>query len=315
MKLQKRPKHAVDIPYSDIVRIRKNEKIPNIYDVELRHADYLHKFDSVECHVVLYPYSRKICSNTIKFYPYEEYVKDILTQQKSAYIQLKSQFDKMFGIFLGLLITLVFFILKPVDLFSVESIVSVLGAYFFGKELWTEIERILIDISKTWPIRYLENYYAYQLEKHTTLTHYSYFAKKHRYGKASLLPEKIDFIEKSNSQTVRMYFNMKEICPFEETSSHILSIHVEPELVEEFDREGFLFGVKLSFNKRFLGWVKSLELFQSLHKYAKGCLDHNGKWIDGSVFYRKTLTFGRIKMFLKHGLLEHQSILKPKCSI
>jgi hypothetical protein len=108
---------------------------------------------------------------------------------------------------------------------------------------------------------------------------------------------------------------MKEVCPFEETSSHILSIHVEPESVDEFDREGFLFGVKLSFNKRFLGWVKSLELFQSLHRYAKGCLDHTGKWVDGGVFYRKTLTLGRIKMFLKHGLLERQSILKPKRSI
>lgn len=314
MKLRKKPKHAVDIPYNDIVRIKKNDNIPNIYDVELRHAEYLRKFDSVECHIVLYPYSRKICSDTIKFYPYEEYVKDILTHQKSAYIQLKSQFDKMFGISLGLLITLIFFIFKPVDLFSVESIVSVLGAYFFGKELWGEIERILIDISKTWGIRYLENYYAYQLEKHTTLTHYSYFAKKHRYGTASLLPEKIDFIEKSNSQTVRMYFNMKELYLFQETSSHILSIHVEPELVGEFENEGFLFGVKLSFNKRFLGWVKSLELFQSLHKYAKGCLDHTGNWVEGGVFYRKTLTLGRIKMFLKHGLVQHQSIIKPKRS-
>lgn len=312
MKFFKKPDNAVDIPYNDIVRFKKNDELPNIYDVELRHAQYLRQFSSVECHIVLYPYSRQICSNTLKFYPYEEYVKDILTQQKSAYYPLNSQFDKLFGIFMGVLITVIFFKFKPGDLFSVESIVSVLGAYFFGKELWGEIERILIDVSKTWRIRYIEQYYAYRLEKHTTLTHYSYFAKKHRYGKASLIPEKIDFIEKSNSQTVRMLFNMKDICSFQETSSHILSIHVDADLVEAFEREGFLLGVKLSFNRRVLGWVKSLELFQSLHNYAKGCLDQTGKWVDGGIFYRKTLRFGRFKMFLKHGLIHHKSIIKPK---
>jgi hypothetical protein len=314
MKLKKASKTSVQIPYNDIIQFKKNDEFPNIYDVELQHPEYLGQFDSVECHIVLYPYSRNICSGNIKFYPYEEYVKDILSQQKSAYTQLNSQFDKMFGIFLGLLITFIFFIFKPVDLFSVESIVSVLGAYFFGKELWVEIERILIDVSKTWRIRYLENYYAYQLGKHTTLTHYSYFAKKHRYGKAPLLPEKIDFIEQSNSQTVRMYFNMKARRAFQNASSHILSIHLDPELVQDFEDKGFLFGVKLSFNKSFLGFTKSLEFFQSLHKYAKGCLDHAGEWIEDGIFYRKTLTWGRMKLFLKHGVVKNQSLLKPKRS-
>lgn len=310
MKLQKRKKKTIDIPYHDIIRLRKNEKFSNIYDVELRHAEFLRQYDSVECHVVLYPYSRKVCSNDVKFYPYEEYVTDILSHQKSAYIQLRSEFDKMFGIFLGAVITVIFFIFKPADLFSVESIVSVFGAYFFGKELWEEIEKIFINLTKKWKFRYTENYYAYQLEKHTTLTHYSYFAKKHRYGKASLLPEKIDFIEKSNSQTVRMCFNMKERKSVQETSSHILSIHIDPELIQDFENDGFLFGVKLSLNKRFLWLTKSLELFQSVHNFVKGCLDEKGKWNEGAVFYRKTLTWGRIKWFLKSGVLEHLAFIK-----
>ena len=310
VSIKKKSKGEIEIPYHDFIRFRKNEKLSNIYDVDLRHAEYLQQYDTVECHVVLYPYSREICSQNIKFYPYEEYVKDILSQQKSAYVQLKSQFNKMFGIVLGLVITVIFFLFNPKDLFSVESIVSVIGAYFFGKELWDEIEKILIDISKTWRLRYIENYYAYQLEKHTTLTHYSYFAKKHRYGKASMLPEKIDFIEKSNSQTVRMCFKMKELRKSQETSSHILSIHVDPDLVQEFENQGFMLGIKLSFNKRFLGITKSLELFQSVHNYTKGCLDEAGTWIEGAVFYRKTLTWGRIKGFLKSGLLQHQPIIK-----
>ena len=71
-----------------------------------------------------------------------------------------------------------------------------------------------------------------------------------------------------------------------------------------------MFGVKLSFNKRLLGITKSLELFQSVHNYTKGCLDETGTWIDGGVFYRKTLTWGRLKWFLKNGVLRHQAIIK-----
>lgn len=303
--------HIADLPYNDFIRLRKNDKIPNFYDVELRHADYLQRYDSVECHVVVYPYSRKVYSHHMRFYPYEEYVKDILSRQKSAYTAIKSQFDKLFGVVLGLLITIIFWFLKPVDLYSVESTVSVIGAYFVGKELWDEIENFLIELTKTWRLRYIESYYAYALEKHTTMTNYGYFAKRHRYGKASLLPDKMDFIEKSNSQTVRMWFDTKELYAFQEPASHILSIHITPDVVQEFEQEGFLFGIKLSFNKRCLcGIVKSLELFQSVHNYVKGCLDENGAWIDDGLFYRQTFMLGRLKWFYTNGLLIHRAIIK-----
>ena len=301
---------SIEIPYNDFIRLRKNKDIPNIYDVEMNHIDHLRTYDSVECHIVLYPYSRKICSENITFYPFEEYVKDILTYQKSAYVKLSSQFNKLFGLFLGIVITMIFFKLKPDDLFSVESIVSVFGAYFVGKEIWDDIEKILINLSKNWRLRYQENYYFYQLEKHTTLTHYSYFAKKHRYGKAPLLPEKIDFIEQSNSQTVRMCFNMKDLQSLTESSGHILSIHIDPSLLSDFEHDSFMFGVKFSLNKHLLGFIKRVELFQSLHKHSKGSLDENGKWIERGVFYRKTLTFGRLKAFLKSGLPYQKTIIE-----
>jgi hypothetical protein len=310
MKLRKRDKQTDLVPYSDIIWLHKNEDIPNIYDVEMKQIEHLQRYDSIECHLVLYPYSRKVCSEHIKFYPFEEYVKDILTQQKSAYVKLCSQFNELFGLFLGLIITLIFMKFKPTEFFSVEAIVSVLGAYFVGKELWDDLENILINISKTWKIRYLENYYAYRLGKHTTLTNYSRFAKTQRYGKVPLLPEKIDFIEQSNSQTIRMYFDMNELQAFRDSSGHVLSIHIDPSVLQDFEQEGFMFGVKLSFNKHLFGIMKSLELFQSLHKQAKGCLDEKGEWIEGGIFYRKTLTYGRMKLFLKSGLIHHKTIIE-----
>lgn len=311
MNLQERTKETqpVTIPYHDMIRLHKNEEIPNVYDVEMKQFEHLQKYDSVECHIVLYPYSRKICSENIKFYPFEEYVKDILSSQKSAYIPIHSQFHEMFGLLMGLILIVIFALFKPTELFSLEAIVSVLGVYFVGKELWDDIERMLIDISKTWRLRYQENYYAYQLGRHTTLTHYSRFAKKNRYGKVSLLPEKMDFITQSNSQTIRMCFVIKDLRSSQDSTGHIFSIHLDPALVQEFEQEGFMFGVKLSFNKDFLGVVRHFELFQSLHKGSKGCLDKNGEWTEGGIFYRKTLTLGRLKLFIKSGLLHQETII------
>ena len=303
----------IDILHNDIIRLQKNKDLPNIYDIEMQQLDELAQYDSVECHIVLYPYSRKICSKDIKFYPFEEYVKDILSHQKSAYAKSSSQFNKIFGLLLGLLITIIFFKFKPDDLFSVESIVSVFGAYFVGKEVWDDIEKNLINLSKNWKLRYQEDYYFYRLEKYTTLTLYSNFAKKQRYGKTPLLPGKIDFIEQSNSQTLRMYFNIQDFQDFcscnGRSSGHLFSIHVEPELLVDFEQEGFMLGVKLSLNKHVLGFTKRIELFQSLHKNSQGALDEHGIWSEGSVFYRKTVTFGRLKAFLQSAVIHQKTII------
>lgn len=297
------------IPYKDIIRLRKNQEMPNIYDVELEHIQKLKEYNSLECHIVVYPYSRKLCSDNIEFHPFEEYVKDILTDQKSAYIKISSQFDKTFGLLLGLITILFLIRFNPRGLFSVESIVSVFGVYFIGKELWDDIENLLINISRKWKIRYYGKRYLYRLEKHTTLTYYSYLAKKERYGKTTLLPEKIDFIQQSNSQTLRMYFNIKDLQSVKEPSAHILSVNIEPELLEEFEKEGYMFGVKLSFNKSYFGPVRCFELFQSFSKGSKGCLNEKGDWIDNAIFYRNTLRLGRLKYYMSKGFAHEKSII------
>jgi hypothetical protein len=295
--------------YKDIVQVRANKKISHIYDVELGHLDELHKLSSLECHVAFYPYSRKVTSDHFEFTPFEEYVNDIASHQKSTYMKIKNRFCNIFGLFLGILIVGIFSALKPQELLSIEPIVSIIGAYFIGKELWGDIEDLLIDISKNWRIRYVESYYFYRLEKHTTLSFYSRLAKKRRYGKEAILPEKMDLIQQKNSQTLRLFFNMKALKPAKGKYAHMLSIRLDPKQAKEFENDGFMFGVKLSFNKRFLGMTRNREFFQSVDKDIKGCLRENGEWTNGAVFYRNTFRLGRVKFFINKGLIENKSIL------
>ena len=300
----------MDIPFQDMIHLRRNEAVPNIYDVSAQGLDRLSAYREVELHTVLYPYSRQVSSQDIAFYPFEEYVRDVLSQQRSAYATRRSQFNELFGLLLGVAIALIFARFKPEDLFSIESIVSVFGAYTIGKELWDDIGRALVHVTKDWPIRVQDSYYRYRLEKHTTLTGYSFLAKRHRYGRLVVLPEKIDFIKQSNSQTLRMAFNMRETDVPAGVATHIHSIHVEPEVLEAFEEAGFLFGCKLSFNKRFLGITSSLELFQSVDGCLRGCLAADGTWVEDAVFYRRTFSLGYVKWYWKKGLIHDRTIVR-----
>lgn len=283
---------------NEVVEFVKKEDHPYIFDIRLKNMEDLKRYSSLEAHFVIYPYHRNINSKDIFFIPYEEYVDDILTCHKSAYYPARGIMDKLFGLFLGLIIILVFLLFKPDVLYSVESLVSVLGAYFVGKEIWYELEKVLIDLTIKLPVRYIERYYFYRLEKHTTLTNYSYFAKEQRYGCRAVLPDHMDFIQQSNSQTVRMLFSLKDIPECAGQSAHVLSIQVKPELLSKFEKAGFMFGVKISLNRSFLGFNWCREAFQSLSRDSRGCLDTKGEWINNAVFCRRTARIGRIKFFL-----------------
>jgi len=301
--------NQLNTPCENIISVKRSEKFTHIYDIELNRIEELKKFSSFECHVVLYPYSRKINSDNLSFNPFEEYVKDISTHQRSAYVELKSSFKEFFGIFLGALIWFMFYKFSTANIYTVESTVSILGAYFIGKDLWDDIEASLISITQKWRIRFTENYYSYRLEGHTTLTQYFSFAQKNRYSKSALFPDQMDFIEKSNSLTARMFFSRDSIKKIKDGSARILSIHIDEDLVEEFEKCGYLLGVKLSFNKKFLGVSKCFEMFQSLSFSKNGCLDEKENWIDNAAFFRKTFQAGRLKYFRKSGIIEDQKII------
>jgi hypothetical protein len=295
--------------FDNLIKLSQNSNFPHIYDVEILHLQEMKRYASVECHLVLYPYSRRITSDHIMFNPYEEYVDDINARQKSAYIKWSNHFSNVFGLVLAVVVTAFLLLLKIDNMYTVESIVSILGVYFVGKSLWVDIEKFLVNLTQNWRIRYQQSYYHYQMQKNTTLSFYSHLAKKRRYGITSLLPSQMDFIEQSNSKTIQMSFDKSDFKKAEEDSAHILSIHLVPSLLEELKKRGYMFGVKLSFNKRFLGITRSYELFQSIEKGTRGCLNGTGDWIDGAVFYRRTLSLMRLKYFRKSGTHHNRTII------
>ncbi|MGV8086932.1 MAG: hypothetical protein ACP5N1_04840 [Candidatus Woesearchaeota archaeon] len=294
--------------FSEIIRFQKNKKLKNVYDLEFDNIPDLKNNSSVECHVILYPYSRNITRDDYSFNPFEEYIKDLTKNKRSAYIPIRKPGKYIFGIFLGVLISLIIFNHDPEILFSVESIVGIFAAYFIGKDLWEDIDEMLVNLTQNSNLRYQNPYYQYKLDKNNTMTQYNYFAKKNRYGKEVVLPSKMEFIEEHNSSTARMYFNGEDI---KRTGNiaHILSIHINPKRIATFEKEGYLLGTKISLNKKILGINFGTDMFQSLSEKKKGCLDSNGKWLDNTVYYRKTLTIGRIKIFLKKGFITNMNMI------
>lgn len=286
------------------------ERRENVISVSLGKISELKKFHSIELHFILYPYSREINSKDIHFLPFEEYVEDVNSNQLSAYEKITKRFKQFFGFFLGSFIFLAFYFYNPKDLFSAESIVAVFAAYSIGKEIWEDIEKVFIQVSKNWKFRYVEDYYKYTLDENSTMTHYSNLAKKQRYQKDSILPEKLNFLELSNSQTLRLLFLKAKIQKLNSEEAHILSIHIKKEKMKEFLKKGFLFGVKISYNQKKYGILQNLELFQSIHLNKKGCLDENENWHEDKIFYRKAYSFYRLKFFVKRGLLGSKSIFK-----
>jgi len=289
--------------FSGLIKFHKNEKIKEIYDLEFDHLPDIKGNSSVECHVVLYPYSRNISRDDYTFNPFEEYVKDLTKNRKSAYIPIRKPGKYLFGIFLGLIISLLIWHYNKSIPFSVDTIVGILGAYFIGKDLWHDIDEMLVDITHNWNLRYQHPYYSYKLDKNNPMTQYSYFAKKHRYEKDAILPSKMEFIEEHNSSTARMYFDDEDLKKAG-NNAHILSISVKPDKVSALEKEGYMLGTKLSLNRRILFFTFGTDMFQSLSQKNKGCLDNKGNWMENTVYYRKTLAIGKVKLFWKKGFMK-----------
>ncbi|NUO02862.1 MAG: hypothetical protein HUU01_19820 [Saprospiraceae bacterium] len=307
--------HQQDIrQFNHLVQVSKNEAFPHIFDVELNGMGRLESFDSIECHVVAYPYSRQVEAKHIAFRPYEEYVQDIAFQQRSSYARIGDPFRNIFGLLLGGAIMIVFACLKPKELFSVEAIISVFGAYTIGKEMWSDLENWLIKVTDNRRLRFQPRYYQYQLERNTTVTRYTRLARRQRYGMAMILPGKMDFIQQSNSQTIRMCFDHDDYAGgLAENKVHVLSIHIDPETLEVFEKTGHLLGIKVSLNRRKgLAVTSSIELFQSYDGSSRGCLDLREIWVPEAVLCRRTFRIGRLKWYEAQFVLPELELIERK---
>lgn len=293
----------------EMIVIRRNADLPGIYDIEFRHLGRIRGYDLLECHLVLYPYSRQLNSGKIILTPYEEYARDILAQQRSAYKPIGQIGKNLFGIFLGALIIGIFALLKPVELYSIESIVSIIGAYAIGKELWDDLENWLVNVTASSKIRFQPRYYSFQLEKNTTISKYFSLARNSRYGHPMLLPHQMDFIQQSNSQTVRMLFRVTDLPTAAEGPVHVLSVHVPPALAGEFEEKGYMFGVKWGMVRKTGLLHRTSEVFQSLHGNSLGSLDAGNRWNEGDAFFRDTFSLGRVKFYWKSRVLDGVALI------
>ncbi len=290
------------IPASDLIRVRRNPRISHVFDVELRRIADLQRFDSVECHLVFYPYSRRVGARDFDICPYVEYTRDAAGHHRSAYSRIPDNASKIFGLALAILLVAFYCVVYPRFIYNVEAIIALFGVYFLGRDFWKDIEAQLISLTSDWRLSYRDRYYFYHLEKNSTLIHYASFAKRNRYGLVRLLPEMIDFISQSNSETVRMFFSGKSIRELTEPSVHLCSIHVEQHALDHILSEGFLFGVKMSFNTRLGPHFRKTEVFQSISSGEHGCISSDGKWHRNCAYYREVVTLGRLRHILAEGV-------------
>jgi hypothetical protein len=296
-------------PPHQIVNFHIADALPHIIDVELRQLAYLRRFSAVECHLVVFPYSRLVTTNDIKIMPFQDYAEDINNNQKSTYNRLANSNNKRFGVTLALLVVLIVLYFHPEEFSSAESLVSMFGAYVVGKELWSDLERNIIEWTKKGRLRYTENYYSYGIEKSTTLVQYSGFAMKNRYGEIALHPQKMEYLEQSSSKTVRLWFDREDL-EVEGESAHLLSLRLNPQLVDELQKAGYMLGIKLSLNQRtWWGGYRNWEFFQSWSRGECGCLDAHSQWKSNTVFFRRIFSLGRWKFFKANGWKENADMI------
>lgn len=122
----------------------------------------------------------------------------------------------------------------------------------------------MVNLSKNWRLRYQTDYYACQIEKNTTLANYSALAREQRYGKASLLPERMEFISNANSKTARLKFSKNDLRAFQNGVAHILGVRFDAARAAEFENAGYMFSVKVGLNRRFFSCARRKNFFNRL---------------------------------------------------
>jgi hypothetical protein len=294
----------------EVVRLAQNSQYRNIFEVSLGNISYLKKFSQVELTLFVYPYSLRTSANSFEFLPYEEYVKDIGLDKHSLYSPFNSFTDKFFGVLLGLFITTMFWLFKPDDLVSIQSVVSILAAYAIGKEFWVDLDNGLQDLTHNWRLSWRERTYRYGREDLGTLQRFWQLARKYRYHGEFMLPTQIDFLHQNNSKAVEMLFSHRDLEKLHESSAKVLTVKfVQPD-VRAVQSKGFMFGVKLRLNRGFWGMYQNVELFQSLNDKQLGTVSDEGIWQPGKALMKQTVTVGRIKYYQKDGLLPEVELIK-----
>lgn len=302
-------KKRARFPISKAVTITKNPDHAALWDFDLHNIKAMQRFREVELSVMVYPYSRQITARHVAFTPFEEYVKDITDEQPSAYTRIIDGWANVFGLVLGSSIFLLFYFFKISELLSIESIVSIFGAYLIGKELWDDLENLLIRLTHGKRLRYERSEFSYQRDTYTVLSLYQGAARRHRYGSSTLTPDKMHFVQQSNSQMLRMLFTRKDLKTAGSDSAHLFSMRIPPKFEQAFVSEGAMTTVRLAFVRKFLWWGRSHEFFQSIDGSAVGALDADGTWHSDVVLTRVIHRTGRWRRYGRYSVAGNMRLL------
>lgn len=296
--------------WEEIINFSQNKKFKNFYDISFKNHKNLNQYNSIEMYFMVYPYATNITSENIRLLPFDEYVKDVISEKSSVYIKILNTSNNFFWIFLWFVIILIFLIIDAKMLYSVEAIASIFGFYIIGKELWYDLNKFLIKLTRNRKIVYKESDYTYELKSRNALTNYTYFAKKQRYGKSVVLPKKMSYIEQSNSITVRMSFDTKEFLKDKDDLIYLLSIKIDESLINDFKKFGFMLWCKISFNQKSWIFVNKYDVSQSINLEKIWCLDTKWIWNDNDVFVRNNLCLGDIKYYQNNNLINQKILIK-----
>lgn len=280
----------------NLIKIESSNQ-ENKLKVFLNRVDEIKKFNSVELTTFLYPYNSRLDSNSFRILPFEEYIEDLRTGKRSNYKQIDDFADKFFGIFLALIIVMFFALFKPSDLFSVQSVISIFAAYTVGKELWTDLDNLLINTTRYFRISWKEKKYFYSRVDFGTIQKFWEFARNVRYKNKTLLPSQIDFMKHSNSKTIEMLFKKKDLKNIDSKTIQILSYELNNSDFGLFQKDSFMVAFKLVLNTNFIFCNFSKEYFFAESTSKFGIIEGNN-FVEGKVFCRSIINFSRIKIYL-----------------
>ena len=269
------------------------------YNLDLKVKPEFKKYSQIDLDITIYPYSKELDSKDIKISPLTDYWEDLGDGQKSIYRTIQPIGNKIFALILGLSITLVLAFFRPDQLTSGEVIVSLVGVYLVGKELWSDLNNFLERVSQKYFIRWYPQIYSLELITDTTLSNYTQKAREKRFNNNLILPSKFDLIKQSNSQTIRLDYRSKSLFDSSSPTVRLGLIEIENNKEKYFKINNSQIGIKLSLTKTFLGVSWTQEFFQALDSSSSGSLNNKNKWLENTALHRKTITIGRIKIYLQ----------------
>jgi hypothetical protein len=290
--------------------LSKHVEPSKLLSLQFLDISYLKSFNSVHLTTYLYPYNQTVTGEDFTFSPYEEYVDDITHEKRSSYRLIERYTDKIFGLFLGIILVIIFLLFDITTLYSVESVVSIFAAYSIGKELWKDIENALISVTKSWKLRFLPYAYHYIREDFGTIQEFWRRARITRDKQNTLLPTEIDFITHSNSKTIEMLYTKNDFQDSDLQSLRIISINPINEIKKKEIKEGYMFGIKLMLTKKLLFLNRNLEIFQAVDKNEIGAIDLKDKWHRNAMLIRTTYTIGQWKLYYRSKLIDEVKLIK-----